>query len=139
MRVAALALGIGVSLALFSAGSAAMAQDGLAAYQGAWVSGSEGCADIYAPAGKKMTFKKPVDIFAPAFIISGRNLRTPLASCRIKSVRPSGSRQLMVLDCANAVATEAVKAQVSTQPDGTLKRYLNDQDTIGTTYTQCSK
>jgi hypothetical protein len=45
----------------------------------------------------------------------------------------------MVLDCANAVAAEVVQAQVSTQPDGTLKRYLNDQDTTGTTYTQCSK
>src|SRR4051794_32408148 len=137
MKIGVLALGIGVSHSVFSA--AAMAQDGLAPFQGAWLSGGEGCAEVYASAGKGMAFKKPVDIFAPAFIISGRRLRTPLASCRIKSLRPSGTRQLMVLDCANAVAAEVVQARVSTQPDGTLKRYLNDQDTTGTTYTQCSK
>src|SRR5215212_2982499 len=128
MRIAALGLGIGVTFALFSAGSAALAQDRLAAYQGAWLSGGESCAAVYASAGKGMAFKKPVDIFAPAFIISGQRLRTPLASCRIKSLRPSGSRQLMILDCANAVAADSVRALISTQPDGTLKRYLNDQD-----------
>src|SRR5215213_11279146 len=139
MRIAAIALGVGVSLAVFTAGSVAMAQDGLAAYEGAWYSGGESCAAVYASAGKGMAFKKPVDIFAPAFIISGRRLRTPLASCRIKSLRPSGNHQLMVLDCANAVSIDAVQALISQQPDGSLKRYLNEQDTTGTTYIQCSR
>jgi hypothetical protein len=139
MRIAALGLGISVSFALFSAGSAAMAQDGLAAYQGAWLSGGEGCGEVYTSAGKGMAFKKPVDIFSPAFIISGRRLRTPLASCRIKSLRPNGNHQLMLLDCANAVSVDAVHALISQQPDGSLKRYLNEQDTTGTTYIQCSR
>src|SRR5215213_11817837 len=138
MRIAAIALGVGVSLAVFTAGSVAMAQDGLAAYEGAWYSGGEGCADVFASAGKGMAFKKPVDIFAPAFIISGRRLRTPQASCRIKSAKPDGERQLLLLDCTNAVAGNEIRVLMSRQPDGSLKRYFNAQDMTGTSYKRCS-
>nr|WP_262265792.1 MULTISPECIES: hypothetical protein [unclassified Microvirga] len=115
-----------------------MAQGGLSAYQGAWLSGRD-CAEIYASAGKGTAFKKPVDIFAPAFIVSGSRLRTPQASCRIKSVKPSGDRQLLVLDCANAVSGSEVQVLMAPQPDGSLKRYFNAQDTTGTQYQRCSR
>lgn len=137
MWIARVAGACGLSLGL--AASAAMAQASLAAYQGAWLSGGADCAEIYAPAGKGMAFKKPVDLFAPAFIVSGNRLRTPQASCRIKSVRPSGDRQLLVLDCANAVAGDEVRVLMGPQPDGSLKRYFNAEDMIGTGYKQCSR
>lgn len=133
------AAGLGLFIAAFAAGSSAMAQGGLAAYQGAWLSGGEDCAEVYASAGKGTTFKKSVDIFAPAFIVSGSRLRTPQASCRIKSARPSGDRQLLVLDCANAVAGNEVRVLMAPQPDGSLKRYFNAEDTTGTAYKQCSR
>lgn len=141
MRIVELAgvVGLGLGLAAFTAGSVAMAQGGLAAYQGAWLSGGADCAEVYASAGKGTSFKKPVDIFAPAFIISGSRLRTPQASCRIKSTRPNGDRQLLVLDCANAVSGSEVRVLMAPQPDGSLKRYFNDQDTMGSVYKQCSR
>jgi hypothetical protein len=73
-----------------------------------------------------MSFKKPVDIFAPAFIISGNRLRTPQASCRIKSVKPTGDRQFLVLDCANAVAGNEVRVLMAPDLDGALRRYFNE-------------
>ena len=97
------------------------------------------CADVYSSAGKGTSFRKPVDIFAPAFIVSGNRLRTPMASCRIKSVRPTGDRQLLVLDCANAVSVDEVRVLMATLPDGSLRRYFNDQDTTGTPYQRCSR
>jgi hypothetical protein len=133
------AVGLGLALSAFAAGSSAMAQGGLAAYQGAWLSGGADCAEVYASAGKGTSFKKPVDLFASAFIVSGSRLRTPQASCRIKSVRPSGDRQLLVLDCANAVSGDEVRVLMAPQPDGSLKRYFNAQDTAGTQYQRCSQ
>ncbi|MBF9197884.1 hypothetical protein I2H36_17750 [Microvirga sp. BT290] len=129
---------IGVSFAALAGAQGAMAQEGLAAYQGAWLAGGTGCAEVYASSGKGTSFKKPIDIFAPAFIISGNRLRTPQASCRIRSVRPSGDRQRLVLDCANAVAGNEVRVFISSQPDGSLKRYFNEQDTAGSSYQRCS-
>ena len=117
----------------------ARAQARLSAYQGAWLAGSEDYAEIYASAGRGTSFKKPIDIFAPAFVISGNRLRTPQASCSIRSVRPSGDRQLFLLNCANAVAGNAVRVLMTPQPGGTLRRYFNEHDSVGTEYRQCSR
>ena len=141
MRVAGLVrtAGLGLGLAASAAVPGAMAQGGLSGYQGAWLAGGADCAEIYSSAGKGTSFKKPVDIFAPAFIVSGSPLRTRIASCRIKSVRPTGERQLLILDCANAVAGNEVRVLMMPQPDGSLKRYFNEHDTLGTRYERCSR
>ncbi len=78
---AAFAVGLGAT----AAGAA------VSDYQGAWVLSGHDCQDVYASAGKKASFKKPLDMFAPAFIISGRRLTTPAATCQIRSARPPGA------------------------------------------------
>jgi hypothetical protein len=139
MGVAGLAVAAGLVLSLASGVSGALAQGGLTEYQGAWLSGIDDCADVYSLSGKEPSFKKPVAIFAPAFIVSGNRLRTPQASCRIKTIRPNGDRQRLVLDCTNAVAGDEVRVLMAPQTDGSLKRYLNEQDTTGTVYKRCSR
>lgn len=131
-------VGLGISLTVSVAASAAMAQGRTSGLQGAWLSGSADCAEVYSQSGKGTSFKRPVDIFAPAFIVAGNRLRTPQATCRIKSNRPTGDRQLLVLDCANAVAGNEVRVLLATQADGTLRRYFNERDTSGTEYKRCS-
>ena len=85
---------LGLSLAALAgvsdtlAAGAGLSAYGLSAYQGACVLEGRDCVDVYASAGKAASFKKPVDIFAPAFLISGKRLRTPMATCHIKSIRP---------------------------------------------------
>lgn len=138
MRIAS-AVGIGFGLSMLAGNIGVMAQANLSAFHGAWLSGSGDCADVYSSAGKETSFKKPIDIFAPAFIISGNRLRTPQATCRIKSVSAAGERQRLVLGCANAVSGSEVRVLMSVQPDGTLKRYFNEQDTMGTQYRRCSR
>lgn len=133
------ALLVGLGLAAFFGASALVAKEGLDRYQGAWLQGSTDCAEVFTFSGKKASFKKPIDVFAPAFIISGDRLRTPSANCRIKSVRPSDGRDMLLLDCVNAVAGAEVRALVAPQPDGSLKRFFNAQDTMGSSYNQCLK
>ena len=131
---------LGLSLAASAGVSDPLAAGaGLSAFQGAWVLEGRDCADVYASAGKAASFKKPVDIFAPAFIISGKRLRTPMATCSIQSVRPTGDRQLLILDCANAVAGQEVRVYMAPQPNGVLRRYYNEQDPTGTGYRRCSQ
>lgn len=110
---------------------------GLSSYQGAWLAQGPECAEVYSSTGKGPSFKTPLDIFAPAFIVAGNRLRTPMASCRIKSVRSDGEREVFRLSCANAVAGEEVKVLMATMPDGSLRRYFNDHDKVGTPYQRC--
>jgi hypothetical protein len=134
------AIAVGFALAATSmASGASAAEAGLSAYQGAWLAQGSSCADIFASAGQATSFKKPVDIFAPAFIISGSRLRTPMASCRIKSIKPIGDRQVLSLACANAVSVNDVKVLMSASPDGSLKRYFSDEDNVGSPYQRCSR
>ena len=131
--------GLGVALAASAAMPGAMAAEtGAAAFQGAWLASGPNCGEVYASAGKGASFKRPIDIFAPAFVIYGNRLRTPMASCRIKAVRPAGDRQVLVLDCANAVADQEVKVLMAPSEDGSLRRYFNEDDKTGTTYQRCS-
>ena len=134
------AAGLGLGLAMSAAVAGAMAAEAsLPAYQGAWLAQGPDCAEVYSSAGKGPSFRKPINIFAPAFIVSGNRLRTPQASCRIKSLKPAGDRQLLILDCANTVAGSEVRVLMATQPDGSLTRYFNEQDTTGTRYQRCSR
>jgi hypothetical protein len=134
------AIAISLAIAAMIAGPGAWAAEaGLSAYQGAWLAQGSSCADIYSSAGHGLAFKKPVDIFAPAFIVSGNRLRTPMASCRIRSVKPAGDRQVLSLACANAVSTNDVKVLMAPSPDGSLKRYFNDEDNVGSPYQRCAR
>jgi hypothetical protein len=63
---------LGLSLAAFVAvPSAIAAESGSRAYQGSWLAQGSDCAEVYTSAGKGTSFKRPVDLFAPAFIVSG--------------------------------------------------------------------
>lgn len=134
VRVTALGLSLGASAAALDARAAGA---GLSGYQGAWVLSGRDCAQVYSSAGKGVSFKKPLDLFAPAFMVSGNRLRTPAASCRIASVRPDGERQTLILDCANAVAANEVKVFMKIMPNGFLKRYYSQEDTAGIDYERC--
>lgn len=56
--------------------------------------------------GKTISFRTPINAFAHAFIISGRQIRTPMALCRIRRVKKSGDRRILALTCATFVAVE---------------------------------
>ncbi|WP_336492822.1 hypothetical protein [Methylobacterium nigriterrae] len=134
------AAALGLSLAASAGVSATRAaQAGLSDYQGAWVLEGRDCAEVYTSAGKAASFAKLADIFAPAVMVSGNRLKTPMASCQIKSIRPLGERQLLLLDYANAVAGNEVRVPLAPTPNGGLRRYYNDQDLTGVAYQRCSR
>jgi hypothetical protein len=128
---------VAAALAIGGAGmsTAEAAEAGL---EGAWLQEGTECADVFARTGKATSFKKPVNIFAPAFIISGNQVRTPQASCRIRSVKPAGERRILVLSCATPVSVDQTRAILAPAENGSLRRYLNDQDTTGSSYRRCT-
>ena len=139
MRLAGLIRTFGFGLACTMISGMAAAQGGPSTFQGAWLAQGSSCTDVYSSTGREPSFRRPVDIFAPAFIVSGNRLRTPMASCRIRSVRPAGDRRSLLLACANAVAGSDVRVLMALMPDGSLKRYFNEQDVTGTAYQRCSR
>jgi len=104
--------------------------------QGAWTYGP--CDTLFTHRGNVASFKKPVDLFAPAFIVTGSRLRTPMASCNIARTKRVNDRLILNLSCATSIAVSSVTVILAPQPDGTMKRYSDANDTIGTTYRRCT-
>ena len=124
-------------LTLLSMAAATPAAALEAALIGAWAQVPEECSAIFSGSGKSMSFKKPVKAFAQAFIISANQVRTPNASCRINGVKTSGDRRILALACATSVAVDEVPASLEPLADGSLRRFLNDQDKVGSKYERC--
>jgi hypothetical protein len=105
---------------------------------GAWLQDITPCEEVFNRKGKTASFKKPINVFAPAFIISGNQVRTPQASCLIKSVKPIGERRVLTLACATPVAVDEATAILAPSSDGSLRRYLHQHDTEGSVYKRCT-
>jgi hypothetical protein len=136
VRVTSTALLGAVASAGLLAAVPAAAQD-TPSIQGAWVEQSQKCQDVIAFKGGKPVFKQPVNIFAPAMIITGKRLTTPQASCGLKSAKPDGDRVTVLLQCANSISTADVKLSLAKLPDGRLARYYDQNDQTGSRYVSC--
>lgn len=105
--------------------------------QGAWIEEGLSCASVFTAVRDSIGFKRPASAFAPAFVISGKRLTTPLASCRIVDVRSSGDRQIMNLRCTTTVSTDAARAVLAPAPDGGVYRYLAVDGDAAAKYQRC--
>jgi hypothetical protein len=132
---ASLCFGLVASVAL---SGATAAETDFRAAQGAWLEPGLSCEAVFAHTGKGIAFRRPVDIFAPAFILSGDRLTTPQAICRIRSSKPAEGRRILSLDCANRVAVGDVTLRMSLSDDGSLRRYFDDEDQVGRAYKRCT-
>ena len=107
-------------------------------FEGAWLEEGQICADVFVAAGKRMGFRRPANAFAAAFVVSGRQLATPLATCRIGRISPQGERQMMHLNCTTAIATDTARAVLSLAQDGGLYRYTAPEGGTATRYRRCT-
>jgi hypothetical protein len=106
--------------------------------RGAWAEQSLKCDDVFTSKDGRMMFKQPANIFAPAFIITGKRLTTPQAVCRLKNVKAGADRSYVTLRCANSVSDTDVHVSFAKLPDGRLARYFDDKDQSGSRYANCS-
>ncbi|CAM5771442.1 hypothetical protein LMIY3S_03510 [Labrys miyagiensis] len=138
MMKAALTSAIAVAGMLVLAGSASADKlQGLTSLQGAWVEQSMSCDQVYSPGKRGMAFRKDVSVFAPAFMISGRRIRTPGASCSIQGISYKGDRMILNLGCTTTITSSPVKAYLSAGKDGELYRYNDDVAQVGSRYDAC--
>lgn len=105
--------------------------------QGAWIEEGLSCSSVYTAGRNAIGFKRPPNAFVPAFVISGKRVTTPLASCRILDVRSNGDRQIMNLHCTTSISTNTARAVLAPAPDGGLFRYLAMDSDVAAKYQRC--
>lgn len=126
-------------LALAAAAVAPGAWSQTGDFQGAWLEEGIPCATAFVATSKAVGFRRPASVFVPAFIIAGRRLSTPMASCRIANVRPSGDRRILSLQCTTSISSDTAHAYLAPAPDGGLYRYLSEGDGVATKFQRCDR
>jgi hypothetical protein len=116
---------------------AAQAQTGR--LQGAWLEEGSSCDSVFMATPNAVAFKRPASAFAPAFIVTGRRLTTPLATCRLSDVSANGPRQILRLSCTTSVAADSARAVFSPAEDGGIYRYHSVEGGIATKYQRCNR
>ncbi|WP_156410231.1 hypothetical protein [Bosea sp. Root381] len=107
--------------------------------QGAWLEEGSSCESVFVATPKAVAFKRPASAFAPAFIISGRRLSTPLATCGLAGISHSGERLVLRLSCTTSVSPSTARAVLSPAGDGSLYRHHSLEGGIATRYQRCSR
>lgn len=107
--------------------------------QGAWLEEGSSCASVFVATPNVIAFKRPASAFVPAFIVSGKRLSTPLATCRLVGITAGGERQILRLNCATAVSTDSARAVFSMASDGKLYRHHSVEGGIASVYQRCTR
>lgn len=110
-----------------------------ASLQGAWLEEGTPCSEVFIASARGIAFRRPANAFAPAFIVSGKQLSTPLATCRLAGRSAKGERQVLRLSCTTTVATDTARAIFSPATDGGMYRYHSLEGGIATRYQRCSR
>jgi len=131
-----IAITLGTSAFYCSSVTTAAEAPNLASYQGAWLEQSMQCHEVYVSRRNAMAFRKNVNLFAPAILISGKRLATPGAVCHIRSVSGAKDRQTFRLGCATSITVTPITAYISSR-DGALYRYTDESDRVGSRYERC--
>lgn len=109
-----------------------------APYQGSWLEEGQSCANVFVAKGRTISFKRPANAFASGFVIRGRQLSTPLATCWIGRITPAGERQVLDLSCTTSIATNSARAIFALAQDGGLHRYGDPEGGSATRYRRCT-
>jgi hypothetical protein len=120
LLVAAVGSGLGSAAVCAAEKSNAALAEGL---QGAWMEQSADCGDVFVTTGKQTRFREPVNMFAPALMIRGRDIITPGATCRILQTEPEGDKTRLSLSCTTSISSSPVTALFSQGDDGSIYRY----------------
>ncbi len=104
---------------------------------GAYVASGTECKDTFSKNKSGIGFAKGVDIFAPAILIKGKKLYTPLAACSLKKASVNGDVHKLDLECASSISYASVAVYFRRGENGSLIRQADASGRDGDRYEKC--
>jgi hypothetical protein len=103
-----------------------------------YVASGTQCADVFVKAKEGVKFAPRVDAFAPAFIVKGKVLSTPVATCRLRKSSTKGDFREFHFECANSISYAPVTIFFRRGDNGSLIRFSSPTETVGSRYGRCN-
>jgi hypothetical protein len=95
------------------------------------------CESAFVRSKSGLQFAPKVDAFAPAFIIKGKTLSTPLARCRLTRSAMKGDMREVSFECASSISYAPVTLYFRRGENGSLIRQASATERDGNLYEVC--
>lgn len=128
------ALSVFVLLCCASLGTRAEGAD----LTGVWATDAAVCNKVFTKSGDKVSFAKDADLHGNGFIIEGKQIRGPAATCRIKATKEEGAMVHMIAACATDIMLSDVQLSVKIIDADTIVRLFPGMPDIQSNYHRCS-
>jgi len=123
-----------VSLCCASLGAPAEAAD----LTGAWTTDASVCNKVFVKSGARVSFAKDAELSGSGFIIDGREVRGPSATCRIKRTKEDGAVTHMIAACATDIMLSDVQLSVRSINADEISRIFPNMEGMETKYYRCA-
>lgn len=105
----------------------------------AYVASGTQCEDVFVKGKSGLTFSRNVDVFAPAFLIKGKTLSTPTATCKLRGSSAKGDMREFKFECVNSISYAPVNVFFRRGENGSLIRFASETETVGSRYDRCNR
>jgi hypothetical protein len=122
-----------VSLCSASLGAPAEAAD----LSGAWTTDASVCGKVFVKSGARVSFAKDAELSGSGFIIEGREIRGPAATCRIKTTKEDGAVTHMIAACATDIMLSDVQFSVRSIEADKVARIFPNMEGMEIPYYRC--
>lgn len=123
-----------VSLCYASLGAPVEAAD----LAGAWTTDAAVCNKVFVRSGARVSFAKDAELSGSGFIIEGREIRGPAATCRIKATKEEGAVTHMIATCSTDIMLSDVQFSVRSVNADEILRMFPNMPGMETKYYRCS-
>ena len=105
---------------------------------GVWVTDKAVCNKVFVKKGNKVSFAKNSDVYGGGFIIDGKEIRGPMAKCRIKATKEDGDTTHMIAACATDIMLSDVQLSVKVIDADSISRLFPGMQDMSASYYRCA-
>jgi hypothetical protein len=104
---------------------------------GAWAQSADDCQKVFETKGGRMSFRKPINEFIPAFIIGQREIVASGGRCEVSKVSLKGEEIQASLNCNNTVGFAPLSARFKIVSQTEIIYGATDNPVLDSAYERC--
>ena len=105
---------------------------------GVWATDRAVRNKIFVKKGNRVSFAKNSDVYGSGFIIEGKEIRGPMAKCRIKATKEDGETTHMIAACATDIMLSDVQLSVKVIDANSISRLFPGMQDMSASYYRCT-
>ena len=103
---------------------------------GAWTQSASDCKTVFERQGGEIRYRKPIDEFRTAFIITSSRITTPTGRCSITSAKEDKNASTISMNCNNSIGYYDRQARLTVNGNKLTYGFPGD-NSLDVTFEKC--